>query len=261
MFLNVLDFVSQAVRGAVECSIQDLRDLPEIQSLRAFEAVRALERICEDTGIECSPSLTAGELTDKKVFSAKRDNSKIQQDVDRALQMGECHYVEFKQTLGLHIRRLEKDPTVTVDQLFSHEIVHESIKTIISFLNSDGGTLLVGVSDDGAPFGIENEFPYVGGSRNLDAWALKLNSALEAHILDYRRISGFISQAFVERGTRKICVISVTPRKDRICVCTKPGKDNEGEIVYRRSGNSTLKLQARDIEALVLDRIRLRSKD
>ena len=34
-----------------------------------------------------------------------------------------------------------------------------TIKTIAAFLNSrDGGTLLIGVGDDGAPFGLESDY-------------------------------------------------------------------------------------------------------
>lgn len=256
MFVDTLDFVSKAARGAVECSIDDLRSLPELRDKGALEALREIVGICERAALECHPSLSTGELNDIRVFTGKRSADLLAQDARRVMGEGEGHKVEFKQTFGLHLKRLENDKHATADQLFAPEIIHEVIKTVVSFLNADGGTLLIGVRDDGKPFGIENEFAYVPGAKSLDGWCLRLNNALESLIPDYRHVVGYISQAVVEIDGCKICVINIEPRKDRISVCLRSNKPGEDEIVYRRSGSSTLKLQAREIEALVLDRLR-----
>lgn len=61
------------------------------------------------------------------------------------IQNGESERVEFKSTLRWHryAERMDK------------EIEHAALKTVAAFLNSDGGTLLVGVNDDGEVIGLE----------------------------------------------------------------------------------------------------------
>lgn len=260
MAASTLEFVSQAVRSAVECSITELRSLPELRDISALEAVREIERICTDAGIDCFPSLRTGELDDRRVFAAARAGDEFQIALEESLRLGEGHKVEFKQTLGLHVKRLEKDKNAPPAELFSDEIVHEVVKTIISFLNADGGVLVIGVCDDGSPYGIEKEFGFIGGGATLDQWELRLNSALQSFISDYRLVVGYFRYAIAEMDGCKVCVFKIEPRRDRITVCQKSAKEGADEIVYRRAGNRTLKLQAREIEALVLDRIRLRDR-
>ena len=41
-----------------------------------------------------------------------------------------------------------------------------SLKTIAAFMNSEGGTLLIGVEDSGAIFGLERDLSLLGGSED-----------------------------------------------------------------------------------------------
>ena len=50
-------------------------------------------------------------------------------------------------------------------------IEHSVLKTIAAFLNSEGGTLLVGVEDNGNILGIENDYSTFGkGKNHQDEW-------------------------------------------------------------------------------------------
>lgn len=254
--LSAIDFVSKALLTTCEASISELRQMPELTGMGALEAVREIDRICSEANIECSPSLRTGELDDPRVFSAIRSSGRLLGALEDARRAGEGHLVEFKQTLGLHVKRLANNANAQPSDLFSQEIIHEVIKTIVSFLNADGGTLVIGLCDDGTPYGIENEFAYIGGNKNIDEWELRLQNALSSMIFDYRLLVGYLSIQTIRLPECHVCVVAVEPRHDRIAACRKAGSDDE--IAYRRSGNSTLRLQARDIEALVLDRVRLR---
>ncbi len=254
MFANAFDFVSRAVRSGIECSLDDLRQMSELSDCGALEAVRRIEDICASAQIDCTPPISSGELSDRRVFRAKLTKDKFAERLELALASGEGQTCEYKQTLGLNTRRLQNDPDAPLDQLFSAEIIHEVIKTVIAFLNADGGTLLIGICDDGTPYGIENEYQYVGGSE--DKWSLRLHAALEAYIPDFRLVTGYVSCSILDVNGCHVCVVLVDARRDRISVCRLSNKANCDELVYRRSGPRTLKLQAREIEALVFDRIR-----
>ncbi|NLX14245.1 MAG: hypothetical protein GXY44_11410 [Phycisphaerales bacterium] len=58
---------------------------------------------------------------------------------------GESETVEFKSTLRTNLHTGSKDPRMELAVL----------KTLAGFLNTNGGTLIVGVSDDGSPVGIQ----------------------------------------------------------------------------------------------------------
>lgn len=61
------------------------------------------------------------------------------------VESGETDAVEFKSTLRTNLRTNSKDSRMEQTVL----------KTLAAFLNTNGGTLLIGVADDGAPVGIE----------------------------------------------------------------------------------------------------------
>ena len=66
-------------------------------------------------------------------------------DEEKLIQAGENVRLEFKSTLRWNIlgKRIDK------------EIEHGALKTIVAYLNTEGGTLLVGVKDDGSILGLE----------------------------------------------------------------------------------------------------------
>lgn len=253
---TLLDFVSGALRGSIECSLADLRSLPDYATMGPLEVLGELASTCDKHGIECTPALTSGELDDRRVFSKRKAPDEFASALAASRQTGEGHRVEFKQTLGLNVRRLENDPGASVAELFQQDIIHEVIKTVVAFLNADGGVLVIGLCDERIPYGIEKEFAYVGGGRNQDQWELRLNAAFDAFIPDFRIILGYVRYAIVECEGCQLCVVMVEPRRDNISVCRMSNRDGADEILYRRSGNQSLRLQAREIEALVLARVR-----
>ncbi|MDA8692898.1 putative DNA binding domain-containing protein [Saprospiraceae bacterium] len=60
---------------------------------------------------------------------------------------GENDHTEFKSTLRWNIKANKKDPRIT----------YAILKTLAAFLNSEGGTLIVGVADDGEILGLDED--------------------------------------------------------------------------------------------------------
>ena len=65
----------------------------------------------------------------------------------RLIKRGENEKIEFKSTLRINLHTKEQDKKVE----------NSVLKTIVAFLNSEGGTLLIGVSDCGEIIGIEKD--------------------------------------------------------------------------------------------------------
>ena len=63
------------------------------------------------------------------------------------IREGESKTIEFKETFSLDVRKQTKESYIE----------HESLKNIGAFLNTEGGILLIGVSDEGEILGVERE--------------------------------------------------------------------------------------------------------
>ena len=93
------------------------------------------------------------EMTDDKVL--------------QAIAAGEDDRLEFKSTLRWNLRTNKPDKAMEI----------ACLKTMAAFLNSEGGTLLVGVEDDGNILGIgADQFP------NEDKFLLHFNNLINQHL-------------------------------------------------------------------------------
>jgi hypothetical protein len=83
---------------------------------------------------------------------------------------GETKYIEFKETLSLDVKKQTKE----------RYIEDSSLKTIVAFLNTDGGSLLIGVSDDGLILGLDMEIGKF--HKNLDKLLLHWKNLVKTRI-------------------------------------------------------------------------------
>lgn len=72
------------------------------------------------------------------------------------IELGESYVLEFKSTLQWDVIQGKQNK----------ELRNSSLKTIAAVLNSQGGTLVIGVEDDGSIFGLEHDLKLLGGSRD-----------------------------------------------------------------------------------------------
>lgn len=68
-------------------------------------------------------------------------------DIHDLITSHESKTLEFKQTLSVDVKTGKKESYIEL----------ASLKTIAGFLNTEGGTLLVGVTDEGNPVGVDDE--------------------------------------------------------------------------------------------------------
>jgi hypothetical protein len=83
------------------------------------------------------------------------------------IRKGENKKTEFKQTFSKNIHTSKKDK----------EIEKSSLKNIVGFLNAEGGTLLIGVDDNGEITGVEDDF-----FKSNDKYLLHFKNALNTKI-------------------------------------------------------------------------------
>lgn len=106
-------------------------------------------------------------------------------------------------------------------------------KTIAAFLNSHGGTLIIGVGDLGEILGIEADFPYVDRQKqNADGWLLSFrNIVVEALGAD---VWSLIHVELARQMDHLIAIVRVPSRRVETW-----HKDNSSEQFYVRAANSS----------------------
>lgn len=153
--------------------------------------------------------------------------------VSELLASGESERVEFKSTARINLRTGEKDSRME----------HVIAKTVSAFANADGGTLLIGVDDDGTPLGLDADFAtlkvpdadrYELWLRDLFTTTLGQNAAAAIEI-SIEDVACATDGDVVRPVCRVICAPSPRP------VYLRASKNGTPEF-WLRSGNSTRQL-------------------
>ena len=150
----------------------------------------------------------------------------IEQGVRSLLAAGESAVVEFKSTARCNLHTGASDPAVA----------WAVIKTIAAFMNTHGGTLLVGVDDHGCPVGIERDYPLVKG-RDRDGWELWLTAVVKTALGAIAATDLLVRFCTIDDGT--IARIDVRPGVQPVFATRKDGLR---EVFFARLNNSTEEL-------------------
>ncbi len=160
-----------------------------------------------------------------KRFNSKKYFEHSSLVIRRLIESGESESLEFKSTLRKNLHTNE------FDKLMGHSV----LKTIVAYLNSRGGTLIVGVSDTGKILGVEqDEF------LSHDKLQLYFSGLLRNHLgnqsLPYIRYELFPLE------DKHVLKIDCSPSRKRVFL-----KWNGEEEFYVRHGPATMRLSGNDL--------------
>ena len=164
--------------------------------------------------------------------SGSGDMGTLADRVKSLIRLGESNRVEFKSTLRWNLKtdRSEK----VIDKAW--------LKSVAGFLNSDGGALLVGVTDNGGIMGIEAD-----NFDNEDKYLLHVNNRIQQHIgLEH---SGFIGYQLVPVDNQKVLLVECQPSPSPVFL-----KISKEEEFYIRVGPGSRRLSTSEVVAYVTNR-------
>lgn len=164
--------------------------------------------------------------------AVERDQEAVCRRISEVISTGESKVVEFKSTGRKNLRTGDKD----------RAIEWAVVKSLAGFMNSHGGTLLIGVADNGTVVGIEEDFPYVG-KRNLDGWELWLTDLVTSTL--GKLAATDIRISFGQFAGQTVARIDVGPAAVPV-FATPPGKGERGNIFLVRINSSTQELAGSD---------------
>ena len=145
---------------------------------------------------------------------------------------GEGGLLEFKSTLRWDLKQDK-----------SHMGIETAwLKTLVAFLNTDGGTLIVGVADDGAAVGLDKDH-----FESEDKYILHVNNRIQQNIgLEHARNLRFSLEPL---GEEKVLVVECRPSLAPAFL-----KQGKLEDFYIRVGAGTRKLSMSQMLAYVTER-------
>ena len=137
------------------------------------------------------------------------------------IKQGESDYVEFKSTLRYNLKANKNDANIEL----------ASLKTVAAFLNTSGGTLLIGVTDEGSIAGLDKD-----KFTNDDKLLLHFTNLLRDKI--GQQTLGFVHFEIIQMNATKILRVDVSKSQTPVFVTHQ-----NNEYFFVRSGPSTLNLK------------------
>ena len=151
-------------------------------------------------------------------------------DIKELILKGEGPKLEFKSTMRYDVRmnKLNKNLETVI------------AKTIAGFLNTNGGILLIGVSDEGNILGLDKDYSVMEGN-NKDSFELKLRGVIKKYL--NKSFDKYLEITFPNVEDKEICHIVVKSKSSEPVYFISEGV----EKFFTRVGNSTEPLRLSEV--------------
>lgn len=214
--INYLNKVKEQYPKALKLqSIPENEELWEIDNFEEFLIARRKK--------------LAHELNEFLNNLATTEDTATETPIEDIISLGESSELEFKSTLRWNML------SGAVDRRMEDAIT----KTIAAFSNSEGGTLIIGVDDDGNVLGLDNDFTSLRG--NKDEFELHLRKICNSAF--GKSFTTTLNVTFPFTNNIEICKIEVNSGAKPVYMKLSDGQ----EKLYARSGNASTELAASEI--------------
>jgi len=151
--------------------------------------------------------------------------------IHEIIRGNESEQIEFKTTFRWDVKRNQ----------VNKELERGVVKTIAAFLNSEGGSLVIGVDDRREVFGLDPDLSSLT-KKNHDGFENHFNNIFRAMIgPEFRR---FVRLSFHHINGKYVCLVQVEPAHRPVYVKTEKNED-----FFIRTGNATTALKMSEVAA------------
>ncbi|MGB9113512.1 MAG: DUF262 domain-containing protein [Acidimicrobiales bacterium] len=194
---------------------------------RRFE--RLLKQIEEAMGKPVNRSVDASE---SPFWKPDPNAEQVVTGVRSLMRSPESKVVEFKSSGRRNLHTGEKDP----------EIEWALVRTIAGFMNASGGSLLVGVNNDGEAVGVEQDYRFLK-RQDRDGWELWLTDLVSTSL--GMASASDMSVAICDIDGHDVARIDVGPAPQE--VFARAPKTDKVEKFYVRLNNQTVELTGQQL--------------
>ena len=158
----------------------------------------------------------------KKRIELKHKEDKAEDKVKELILNGESETLEIKSTLRFDLK----------EGIVNKKLEYVVAKTISAFLNTEGGTLIIGVDDDDNILGLEKDIQTLT-KQNIDGFELHLRQIVKKYLGDY--FEKYLKVTFPKVDDKEICLIQISKSGKPVFI-TSEGN----ESFFVRNGNSSI---------------------
>lgn len=234
----------RALNAPVEASIRDL--LTEYgygDGDDLLQGLTTVSEVLEEYGISCSPPLGSGDLDAPRILASQ--NGTPLSSVLSEIGHGESSDVEFKASLLIDTKKLAYAPGKPLHEYKSDEVIRSALKTIAAFANSGGGTLYLGVTDDGDVCGLEDDFAAASPKRqDYDGWDLHFRNLIGTRLSDGSSMNRYVQTNCYEASNGRRFVRARIASRSRLTFL----RTGEAWELFVRSGTQTNSIPYAEIE-------------
>ena len=117
------------------------------------------------------------------------------------------------------------------------------MKTIAAFLNSEGGSLIIGVTDNGKMYGLEDDYSTLV-RKDRDGFENHFNLIMKNMMgAEFRQ---YVKCSFEKIEEKDICLVEVEPSQKPVYM-----KANGDEEFFIRTGNTTSQLKISEVNSYI----------
>jgi len=148
--------------------------------------------------------------------------------IEEIIERGESENVEFKSSLRWDYKIGSKNKVLE----------YVIARNISAFMNTDGGTLIIGVDDEKNILGLEQDYSTLQ-KKNTDGFELHLIEIINYYI--GKKYHHYINTRFEAVNKKEICIIKISPSHEPVYL-----KADDKNEFFIRAGNSTQPLDVKE---------------
>jgi len=149
-------------------------------------------------------------------------------DLQKLIKRGESQFLELKSSAryDYRLKTTNQDLEIVI------------AKTLVGFMNANGGKLIIGINDIGEALGLENDFKSLK-QQNTDGFEQKIYEIISKYI--GKEFCLHCSVYFHQIDEKSICVIDIDEVTEPVYLTR--GKET---VFYLRTGNATKPLSIKE---------------
>jgi predicted HTH transcriptional regulator len=163
--------------------------------------------------------------------------------IEDMIEEGESNELEFKSSLRWSYQ------AESVDKKLESVI----LKSISAFSNGEGGTLIMGVDDDGKVLGLDHDYTSLNGDK--DEFELHLRNLVN-DAFGKNFATSAITIKFYQINEMEFCKVVIKKGDKPLYLKVVDGNGNKTEKFYVRSGNASQELGISDITEYITSRFK-----
>lgn len=174
----------------------------------------------------------------KRTLRIQHLSDELEKDLRALISHGESSSVEFKSTFRWDMK--ESRPNKALEEVI--------MKTLAGFMNGEGGSLIVGVSDSGEVTGLEHDYKILK-KKDRDGFEQALMAAVASKL--GTDVCQYVHAVFHNTSEKDICRVIVKPSHRPVYI-----KEGDNMRFYLRTGVSTRGLNIQEAVEFISTRWR-----